>query len=68
MPKFYKCKIVIISMLSFGFLIFVLSYLLSILVFSILYSLGHVLSYNLIHIHICRLKQTKSCVGRTKKG
>ena len=67
MPKFYKCKIVIISMLSFGFLIFVLSYLLSILVFSILYSLGHVLSYNLIHIHIYRPKQTESCLERTKE-
>ena len=31
-----------------------------------LYSLGHVLSYSLIHIHICRPKQAESCVGRTK--
>ena len=26
-----------------------------------LYSLGHYLSYNLIHIHICRLEQTELC-------
>ena len=32
-----------------------------------LYTLGHVLSYNLIHIHICRPKQTESCGGRTKE-
>ena len=32
-----------------------------------LYSLGRVLSYHLIHIHICRPKQTESCVGRTKE-
>ena len=32
------------------------------------YSLGHVLSYKLIHIHIYRPKQTESCVGRTKEN
>ena len=32
-----------------------------------LYSLGRVLSYNLIHIHICKWKQTESCVGRMKE-
>ena len=32
-----------------------------------LYSLDHVLSCNLIHIYICRLKQTESWVGRTKE-
>ena len=57
----------IISIFPFRFCIFILSYLLSILVFSILYSLGHVLSYNLIHIHICKSKQRESCVGRTKE-
>ena len=31
-----------------------------------LYSLGLILSYNVIHIHICRPKQAKSWVGRTK--
>ena len=35
--------------------------------FPYLYSLHHVLSYNLIHIHICRPKQAESCVGRTKE-
>ena len=35
--------------------------------FPYLYSLHHVLSYNLIHIHICRLKQIESCVWRTKE-
>lgn len=39
-PKLYKCKIMIISMLSFRFWIFKLSYLLSFLVLSILVQPG----------------------------
>ena len=66
-PKLYNCKIMIISILSYRFCIFILSYLLSFLFSPYFYSLGHVLSYNLIHIHICRPKQAESCVGRTKE-
>ena len=36
--------------------------------FPYLYSLHHVLSYNLIHIHICRPKQAESCVGEPKSN
>ena len=57
----------IIIMLSFRFWIFVFSYLLSFLLFSILVQPGSFLSVNLIHIHICRPKQTKSSVGRKKE-
>ena len=66
-PKLYNCKIMIISILSYRFCIFILSYLLSFLVFFIFVQPGPFLSYNLIHIHICRPKQTKSCVQRTKE-
>ena len=50
---------------GFEFLYFLIFF--QFLFFPYLYSLGHVLSYNLIHIHICRLKKTESCVGRTKE-
>ena len=57
----------IISMLSFRFCIFIISYLLFFLVFSIFYSLDYVLSYNLINIHICRSQQ-RAVWGESKKN
>ena len=66
-PKLYNCKIIIISMLFFGFWILYFHIFFPFLFSPYLYSLGHVLSYNLIHIHICRPKQTGSWVGRTKE-
>ena len=64
-PKLYKCKIMIISMLSFRFWIFIFLIFFPFFFSPYRYSLDCVLSVNFIHIHIFRPKQTKSSVGRT---
>jgi len=51
--------------LDFEFLYFLIFF--PVLFSPYLYSLGYVLFYNLIHIHICRWKQAESCVERTKE-
>ena len=66
-PKLYKCKIMIISMLSFRFWIFIFLIFFPFFFSPYRYSLDCVLSANFIHIHIFRPKQTKSSVGRTKE-
>ena len=50
---------------DFAFLYFLIFF--PLLFSSYLYSPGHFLSYCLTHIHICRTRQTESCVGRSKE-
>ena len=52
-------------LIDFAFLYFLIFY--PFLFSPYLYTLCHVLSYNLMHIHICRPKQTESCVGWIKE-
>ena len=51
----------VIRMLSFNFEFLYFLILFPFLFSPYLYSLGHYLSYNLIHIHIWRLEQTELC-------
>ena len=67
-PKLYNCKIIIISILSYRFCIFILSYFLSFLVFFIFVQPGPFLSYNLIHIHIADQNRVKAVWGEPKKN
>ena len=53
------------SLLDFEFLYFLIFF--PFLFSPYWYSLDHVFSYNLIHNHICRPKQTKNSVGRIKQ-
>ena len=57
----------VIRMLSFNFEFLYFLILFPFLFSPYWYSLDHVLSVKLIHIHICGPKQTKSSVGRTKE-
>ena len=57
----------VIRMLSFNFEFLYFLILFPFLFSPYWYSLDHVLSVKLIHIHICRPKQTESWVGRTKE-